>query len=80
MSNPIYLHITERTHMCGFSSSPTPPPPPPPPERDDAEVQEAALKERLRTARARGRAANILTGGQGVTEPTPSVRKRLLGE
>lgn len=67
--------------MGGFSSSPTPPPPPPEPaERTDAEVQEAALQERLRQARARGRAANILTGGQGVTEPTPSVRKRLLGE
>lgn len=66
--------------MGGFSSSPTPPPPPAPPERDDAEVQEAALQERLRQARARGRAANILTGGQGVTDPVPTARKKLLGE
>lgn len=67
--------------MAGFSSSPKPPPPPPPPpERSDAEVQEAALRERLRQSRARGRAANILTGGEGVTEPTPTTRKRLLGE
>jgi hypothetical protein len=67
--------------MAGFSSSPTPPPPPPPPpERTDAEVQDAALQERLRQARARGRAANILTGGEGVTDPAPVARKRLLGE
>lgn len=64
--------------MGGFSSSPTPPPPPPPPARDDKEVQEAALQERLR--QARGRSANILTGGRGVTEPAPVARKRLLGE
>jgi hypothetical protein len=52
--------------MAGFSSSPTPPPPPPPPPvRSDAEVQEAALQERLRQARVRGRSANILTGGEG---------------
>lgn len=67
--------------MAGFSSSPKPsPPPPPPPARSDAEVQEAALQERLRQSRVRGRAANILTGGEGVTAPAPATRKRLLGE
>jgi hypothetical protein len=67
--------------MAGFSSSPTPPPPPPPPPvRSDAEVQEAALQERLRQARVRGRSANILTGGEGVTGPAPVARKKLLGE
>ncbi len=67
--------------MAGFSSSPKPPPPPPPPpQRSDEEVQQAALQERLRQARARGRAANILTGGEGVTAPAPASRKRLLGE
>lgn len=66
--------------MGGFSSAPTPAPPPPPPARDNGEVQEAALQERLRQARARGRSANILTGGQGVTEAVPAARKRLLGE
>jgi hypothetical protein len=67
--------------MAGFSSSPTPPPPPPPPPvRSDAEVQEAALQERLRQARVRGRSANILTGGEGVTGLAPVARKKLLGE
>lgn len=68
--------------MSGLFSSPSPPPPPPPPppKRDDKEVQEAALKERLRRARAAGRAANILTGGRGITAPLEATRKRLLGE
>ena len=69
--------------MSGLFSSPSPPPPPPPPpppERDDAAVQEAALQERLRRARARGRSANILTSGQGLTGVAPTARKRLLGE
>lgn len=69
--------------MSGLFSSPsapTPPPPPEPPEKSDAEVQEAALQERLRRARQRGRAANILTGNQGVTGDAPAVQKTLLGE
>lgn len=69
--------------MSGLFSSPSPsasPPPPPPPKRDDKEVQDAALKERLRLARARGRRANILTGGRGVTEEALTAQKRLLGE
>lgn len=67
--------------MSALFSAPTPPAPPPPaPERDDKAVQDAALQERLRRARARGRAANILTGGQGVTDPLQSARKRLLGQ
>jgi hypothetical protein len=63
-----------------FSAPKIPAPPPPAPERDDKDVQDAALKERLRRSRARGRAANILTGGQGVAEPLQAARKRLLGE
>ena len=70
--------------MSGLFSSPSPPPPPPqapPPEKGDAEVQEAALQERLRLARQRGRAANILTGAQGVTDAAPTgAKKTLLGE
>ncbi len=69
--------------MSGLFSSPsvpTPPPPPEPPEKSDVDVQEAALQERLRRARQRGRAANILTGNQGVTGDAPVARKTLLGE
>lgn len=63
-----------------FTSPRTPAPPPAAPERSDKEVQAAALQERLRRSRARGRASNILTGGQGVTGPLQATRKRLLGE
>lgn len=67
--------------MSALFSAPTPPAPPPPtPGTDDAAAREAALQERLRRARARGRAANILTGGQGVASPLQTARKRLLGE
>lgn len=60
---------------------PTPlPPPPKPPRRDDPEVTEAARRSKLAAARARGRAATILTGARGLTGDTPSVRKTLLGD
>ena len=54
--------------------------PPPAPEKDDREVQDAALRERRRRLLARGRASTRLTGGQGVTGDAPTVRKRLLEE
>ena len=57
-----------------------PPPPPPPPEKDDEEVQAAATAERERQRKARGRASNILTGGDGLTTGARTARKRLLGE
>jgi hypothetical protein len=67
--------------MCMFSSSPPPPPPPPPPpERSDADVQAADTDERLRARLARGRAATILTGGQGDLAPAPTTAKTLLGQ
>lgn len=49
-------------------------------------AEEAALSEeerkRIEAARrkARGRGSTILTSGQGVLEPPPTERKRLLGE
>lgn len=49
------------------------------PTVSDQEVQDAAVKERLRLAAAKGRSSTIRTSGQGVTdEVTPNV-KRLLG-
>ncbi|MGB8274061.1 MAG: hypothetical protein WCF16_02195 [Alphaproteobacteria bacterium] len=68
--------------MCFFSApSPPPLPPLPPlPEKSDAEVQAAALAERLRAARARGRAATILTSGLGDLSSAPVTAKTLLGQ
>lgn len=67
--------------MCMFSSSPKPPPPPPPPpERSDADVQAADMAERMRARLARGRAATVLTGGQGDLAPAPTAAKTLLGQ
>ena len=76
--------------MSGLFSAPSAPPPPPPPPLPPApadaspstvaEGQDAAVQERLRRARAAGRSANILTGGQGLAEPLQTTRKRLLGE
>lgn len=66
--------------MSFGGSTPKPPPPPPPaPTIDDKEVQQAGVDERKRRLAARGRAANILTSGQGVQGPAPSAAQQLLG-
>lgn len=67
--------------MCMFSQ-PSIPTPVAPPAINDAEVQAAALAERERAARAKGRASTILTGGEGDTTGAPVERpalKALLG-
>jgi hypothetical protein len=61
-------------------STPPPAPAPEPPQRDDPVVIEAAQRARLAAARARGRAATLLTGPHGLTGDAPAVRKTLLGE
>jgi hypothetical protein len=69
--------------MGGIFSSPSPPPPPappPPPTRSDAEVQDAAMKERQRRAAAIGRNETIRTSGQGVTDGVQPAANKLLGE
>ncbi|MGE5537324.1 MAG: hypothetical protein ACM30I_01810 [Gemmatimonas sp.] len=43
-------------------------------------MEAAALAERDRLRRARGRAATILTGGLGDTSPAMAAVKRLLGQ
>lgn len=64
---------------------PAPPPAPPPPilDEDQPEVIEARRQRRLAEARRRGRAATILTGGQGdqtpVTVNRPGLRSFLGG-
>ncbi len=68
--------------MSAIFSKPSPPalpPLPPPPEPADPDV-EAARKRALAAARnAKGRAATILTGGQGLSGDAPVNKKTLLG-
>jgi len=69
--------------MGGFFSAPSPSPPPAPapvPSKDDPAVEEARRKELIAAQKARGRAASILTGGEGDTTDAPVTQKRLLGE
>jgi hypothetical protein len=47
---------------------PTPPPPPPPPKREDVPIVKTRPGDADHKA---GRAATILTGSDGVTEPAP---------
>jgi hypothetical protein len=63
--------------LFGGGDIPSPPPPPPPPTID--RTDEIARQERARRSAA-GRGSTLLTGGQGVTEESPSATKRLLGE
>ena len=53
---------------------------PAPPSIGDASSDTAALEAREHERRRRGVLATQLTGGQGVTGPTPVVRKTLLGQ
>jgi hypothetical protein len=65
-----------------FSAPSIPAAPAPAPKIDDASVQQAALAERQRAARAKGRASTMLTGGEGDTTGAPvakPVLKELLG-
>ena len=65
----------------GGGSSSQPQPVAPAPTKSSAEVQEAARTERLKrtTVRAttRGRASQVLTGGQGDIEETPAKVSKL---
>lgn len=57
--------------LPGFGGAPSmPAPPPPPPQRDDPAIVEAKNKLRLAELQRRGRAASILTSGQGVLGET----------
>lgn len=49
------------------------------PTEEDPEVREAARKQRLAAAKAKGSAGTLLTGGQGVTGDAPVQIKTLLG-
>ena len=63
-----------------FAKPPAPLPPAPPPPTPDDPAVEAARKRAQRAARlAKGRAATILTGGQGLTGDTSATKKTLLG-
>lgn len=66
-----------------FSGPPDPPPLPPmpaQPTKEDPAVEEARRKELIAAQKTRGRAATLLTGGEGDTTDAPVQTKRLLGE
>jgi len=59
--------------MSGIFSKPSPPPPPPPPPVPtlaDPAVEDARKRAQRAARNARGRAATILTDGQGVVDAT----------
>ena len=67
--------------MSFFAPSPSSVPlPPPPAKREDPAVEEARRRQIIAARQARGRAATILTGGEGDVSPVPAARKALLGE
>lgn len=51
----------------------------PPPTQNDAAIEEARRREIVAAQRARGRAATILTSGQGDTQDAPVARRMLMG-
>lgn len=50
-----------------------------PPTQNDAAIEEARRREIVAAQRARGRAATILTSGQGDTQDAPTARRMLMG-
>lgn len=60
------------------AAAPTPPPPPPTAE-STAEATAKAERERAIRVGSSGRAADMITGGQGVTDEFQSAKKKLLG-
>lgn len=66
--------------MSFLVSKPRPVILPTPPAYGDATSDRAAAEAREHERRRRGVLATQLTGGQGVTAPTPVVRKTLLGQ
>jgi len=66
--------------MSAVFGKPSPPPPAPLPPTPEDPVVEAARKRAQRAAQhTKGRAATILTGGQGLTGDMPINKKTLLG-
>jgi len=51
------------------SIPPSPPPPPPPPTPDDPAIEAQRKAVQAAERRRKGRAASVITGGAGVTEP-----------
>lgn len=73
-------NLTGDRPMGGGSSPPPPQAPPAVPTLSDPAVSNAARAEQLSSARARGRASTILTGGLGLMTPAPVQQKTLLGQ
>lgn len=81
MAPSLAAATTRALEMSIFGgSTPAPPAPPPVPTLSDPAVTNAARQEQLNAARARGRAATILTGGMGAGSAPPVAAKILLGQ
>lgn len=67
--------------MSAVFSKPSPPPLPAPlaPTTEDPAVEVARKRAQRAAQNAKGRAATILTGGEGLTGDTPINKKTLLG-
>lgn len=66
--------------MSGFFGAPKMPAQTPPPTLEDPAIAQARAKEQQAALKAKGRAATVITGGEGDTSEAPIQRKRLLGE
>lgn len=73
----------EEDEMGGGGSAPPAPAvvaPPPPPTLSDPAVSNASQAEQAAAARAKGRAATVLTGGMGLMAAPQTQQKVLLGQ
>lgn len=59
---------------------PPPLPPPPPDPYEQAQAAEAVERSRFRDRKSRGRAATLLTGGDGLRDKAPTTSRMLGGE
>lgn len=66
--------------MGGVFSSPKAPPPVVPPTLEDPAIAQARANQQAADRKAQGRAATVITGGEGDTTEAPLGRKTLLGQ
>ncbi|WP_428247230.1 hypothetical protein [Ferrovibrio sp.] len=65
--------------MGGVFSGPKVPPPTPVPTLEDPAIAQARAAQAAAERKAQGRAATVITGGEGDTSEAPLGRKSMLG-